>query len=62
MPSLPTTPQVWAIAEGRGAAAAADKFLKDVQPSTDASAEVTGGISTWKEYSQGADQKALASV
>ncbi|KAL6784262.1 GLT1 [Auxenochlorella protothecoides x Auxenochlorella symbiontica] len=43
---------VWAIAEGRGAAAATDKFLAGVEPSTDARQEVVGGIIPWKEYSQ----------
>lgn len=44
--------QVWAIAEGRGAAAATDKFLAGVEPSTDARQEVVGGIIPWKEFSQ----------
>ncbi|KFM26658.1 Glutamate synthase [NADH], amyloplastic [Auxenochlorella protothecoides] len=43
---------VWAIAEGRGAAAATDKFLAGVEPSTDARQEVVGGIIPWKEFSQ----------
>lgn len=53
---------VWAIAEGRGAAAATNRFLADVEPSVDPAAEVTGGITPWAEYSKRVGGGNLAAV
>lgn len=53
---------VWAIAEGRGAAAATNRFLAGVKPSTDPAEQVTGGVTPWSEYRNRVGGPALALV
>lgn len=44
---------VWAIAEGRGAAAAADKFLSGrPAKNPEGTEETVGGITPWEHYKQ----------
>lgn len=51
-------PQVWAIAEGRGAAAAVDRYLAGKAAKNPAGAgEVQGFVKPWSEYA--ASQKEL---